>query len=238
MPPEAARAAAPRVVSSLDSRIEAATGHDIDTLWADRDRGVLDAAHAGLIDRHRELVDAERGVTFYRTLLNRLSSGEYPVESALFMRIRRTVDQLERAADDRDRATHRVHEALELLETATRRQTGGEHTALSTADQAALLAIADGAKLYEHLLTSRRSVATASGIRITHADLQRLQRAGLVEVDTGRPIHAGQTVTLTDGGRAALAARRSRTTPTVTPVSRPGVWPAGPASGADARKAR
>lgn len=66
-----------RAVSPLDHRIEAATGHDIDTLWAYRDRGVLDEPHAHLVDRHRALAKAQTGVVFYLKLLNRLSSGEF-----------------------------------------------------------------------------------------------------------------------------------------------------------------
>ncbi|MFV0131606.1 hypothetical protein ACLGI4_28575 [Streptomyces sp. HMX112] len=38
-------------------------------------RGSLDEAHAELVDRHRELAAAETSVTFYRTLLHRLSAG-------------------------------------------------------------------------------------------------------------------------------------------------------------------
>ncbi|MEU4940788.1 hypothetical protein AB0G33_38770, partial [Streptomyces rimosus] len=108
-----APAAAQRAVSPLDHRVEAATGHDIDTLWTHRDRSLLDEPHARLVDQHRELAQAETGVTFYRTLLHRLSSGEFPVDGALFERIDRTVDQLEEAADIRDTAARRVLAALE-----------------------------------------------------------------------------------------------------------------------------
>lgn len=112
MLPDPAPAAARRAVSPLDHRVEAVTGHDVDTLWAHRDRGILDESHAHLVDRHRELAQAETGVTFYRTLLHRLSSGEFPVDAALFERIDRTVDQLEKAADARDTAAQRVLAAL------------------------------------------------------------------------------------------------------------------------------
>ena len=50
----------------------------------------------------------------------------------------------------------------------------GGSSLLSTDDQAALLAVAGGAKLYEHLLTGRLTVTAASGTRIPHAKLQRL----------------------------------------------------------------
>ncbi|GFN02206.1 hypothetical protein Smic_07620 [Streptomyces microflavus] len=81
MPPEPAPTPARRAVSPLDHRVEAATGHDIDTLWSYRDRGVLDESHAHLVDRHRELAKAQSGVVFYLKLLNRLSSGEFEVDA-------------------------------------------------------------------------------------------------------------------------------------------------------------
>lgn len=223
-------AAARRVVSSLDFRIEAATGHDVDTLWAHRDRGVLDAPHIDLVDRHRELAQAETGVTFHRTLLNRLSSGEFPIDAALFERIHRVVDQLQDAAAARNDAVRRVLAALEPIETAARTAPGAAAEAISTADQAALLAIAGGAKLYEHLLTGRLAVTAASGTRIPHAELQRLVSGGLVSVDTSHPVHAGQPVSLTDAGRAALAARHRPTAGGVQQAAaRPGAWPSTPA---------
>ncbi|MBP5860555.1 hypothetical protein QA995_37735 [Streptomyces scabiei] len=212
MPPEPTPAPARRAVSPLDHRIEAVTGHTIDTLWAYRDRGVLDEPHAHLVDQHRELAKTQTGVTFYLRLLNRLSSGEFDVDDALFTRIDRTVDQLEEATGARDAAARKVLAALEPVEAAAAASMPGANP-LSTDDQAALLAIAGGAKLYEHLLTGRLSVTAASGTRIPHAKLQQLENAGLVIRDTGHPVHAGQPVALTDAGRAALfAARRTPTT--------------------------
>ncbi|MER7932961.1 MULTISPECIES: hypothetical protein [unclassified Streptomyces] len=226
MPPEPALPAVRRAISPLDHHIEAVTGHDIDTLWDYRDREVLDEAHARLVDRHRELVTAQTGVTFYLRLLNRLSSGEFDVEGALFTRIDRTVDQLQEATDTRDAAARAVRAALEAIETAA----APDVQQLSTDDQAALLAIAGGAKLYEHLLTGRVSVTTASGTRIPHAELLRLEDAGLVVRDTGHPVHAGQPVTLTDTGRAALvAARRTPATKAPKVPARPGTSPSTPA---------
>ncbi|MEU9246601.1 hypothetical protein [Streptomyces sp. NPDC048385] len=226
MPSDPAPGTARRAIYSLDHRVEAATGHDIDTLWAHRDRGVLDEPHARLVDLHRELAQAETSVTFHRTLLHRLSSGEFPVDSALFTRIDRTVDQLEQAAGERDAAATRVLAALEPIETAaSNAHPGGGRAALPVADQAALLAITGGAKLHEHLLTGRMSVATASGTRIPYTHLQRLESAGLVSRDTSHPLHAGQPVALTDTGRAALADSR-RPSPAAAPTSpRPGAWP-------------
>ncbi|MFJ6898165.1 hypothetical protein [Streptomyces hokutonensis] len=231
MPSDPVPGEARRAVSSLDSRIEAATGHAVDILWAHRDRGVLDAPHNALVDRHRELAQAETGVTFHRTLLNRLSSGEFPIDAALFARIHRAVDQLREAAGARDTAVRRVLAALEPVEAAARTTPAGAAAArLSTADQAALLAIAGGAKLYEHLLTGRLAVTAASGTRIPYAELQRLASGGLVSVDTSHPVHAGQPVSLTDAGRAALLAdRRPTTGGTQKALARPGAWPSTPA---------
>ncbi|WP_375136633.1 hypothetical protein [Streptomyces sp. A244] len=96
MPPEPAPTPSRRAVSPLDHRLEAATGHDIDTLWAYRDRGVLDEQHAQLVDRHRKLAKTQTGVIFHLRLLNRLSSGEFDVDGALFTRIDHTLDQLKR----------------------------------------------------------------------------------------------------------------------------------------------
>ncbi|MGW1224852.1 hypothetical protein [Streptomyces sp. NPDC002530] len=200
-----------RAVSPLDHRLEAATGHDIDTLWDYRDRGVVDEQHALLVDLHRDLARTQTGVVFYLRLLNRLSSGEFDVDGALFTRIDRAVDQLEEAADARDAAARDVLAALEPIEAAAA-SCAPDTQHLSTDDQAALLAIAGGAKLYEHLLTGRMSVTAASGTRIPHAKLRRLEDGGLVTLDTSHPVHAGQPVVLTDAGRAALVAARRRPT--------------------------
>ncbi|PIM71263.1 hypothetical protein CTU88_14100 [Streptomyces sp. JV178] len=225
MPPDPAPGTARRAISPLDRRVEAATGHGIDTLWAYRDRGVLDEPHARLADRHRELVKAEISVTFHRQLLNRLTSGEFPVDSALLARIGRTVHQMEEAAGERDAPAVRVIAALEPIETAARTNEPDGREPLPVADRAALLAIAGGAKLHEHLLSGRMSVVTASGSRIPYTHLRRLESAGLVSRDTSHPVHAGQPVALTDAARAALA-DSPRPTPTAAPASaRPGVWP-------------
>ncbi|MGW1609755.1 hypothetical protein ACWCQZ_10205 [Streptomyces sp. NPDC002285] len=229
MPPEPAPTPVRRAVSPLDHRIEAVTGHDIDTLWAYRDRGVLDEPHAHLVDRHRELAKSQIGVAFYLRLLNRLSSGEFDVDDALFTRIERTVDQLEEATDARDAAARKVIAALEPIEAAAA-ASAPDAKLLSTDDQAALLAIAGGAKLYEHLLTGRMLVTAASGTRIPHAKLQRLELAGLVLRETGHPVHAGQPVALTDAGRAALFAARRTPTPQAPKLPvRPGTSPSTPA---------
>ncbi len=75
------------------------------------------------------------------------------------------MDLLEEAADARDAAARDVLAALEPIEVAAA-SVAPDAQQLSTDDPAALLAIAGGAKLYEHLLTGRMSVAAASGTRI------------------------------------------------------------------------
>ncbi|MCM2518110.1 hypothetical protein NC658_33590 [Streptomyces griseoincarnatus] len=216
------------MVTQLDHRIEAVTGHDIDTLWAYRDRGALDEPHVQLADRHRALANAQIGVTFYLKLLNRLTSGEFPVDGALFVRIDRTVDQLEEATEARDAAAHKVLSALEPIESAAASTPDGPP--LSTDDRAALLAIAGGAKLREHLLTGRAFVTDSSGTRIPYPRMQKLERAGLITRDTSHPVHAGQPVSLTDAGRVALLdARRTPTTQAPKSPARPGASPSTPA---------
>ncbi|MEU6814049.1 hypothetical protein [Streptomyces sp. NPDC046860] len=225
MAPERATSAARRAVSSLDGRIEASTGRGLDVLWEYRDRGVLDERHAHLVDEHRELVKAETGVAFYLKLIHRLSGGEFTIDSALFERIGRAVEQLAQTTKTRDAAIERVIAALAPVEStaATALPPGGGP--VPERDQALLLSLASGAKLYEHLLTGRKSVTTASGTRIPYAELQRLEDSGLVSRDTGRPVHAGQPVTLTATGRAALLAAPRRPAPAGTPAPRPGAWP-------------
>lgn len=220
-PPTSAK----KVLTNLDHRIEAAAGHSIDQLWEHRDRDLLDEPRAQLVDAHRRLVRAVTDTTFYRVLLARLSSGEFSVDEALFARIARTVDQLKEAAAERDRREAEVVSALEPLETLDRAHAPADAGELSAPDFAALLAIAQDAKLHEHLLTQRLSVVTASGARITHSQLLRLEDAGLVVRDTAHPLHAGQPVTLTDAGRAALTGPRGTST-AAAPAQRSGTWPA------------
>ncbi|WP_432141078.1 hypothetical protein [Streptomyces sp. bgisy084] len=226
MPPDPAPESARRAVPQLDHRIESSTGHDVDALRAHRDRGVLDEQHAGLVDRHCELAQAENAVTFYRTLLHRLTSGEFPVDVALFARIKSAVEQLQNAADKRDAAAPQVIAALEPIESAARTAPAASREPISAADQTALLAIIGGAKLYQHLHIGRISATNASGIRIPYAEVERLESAGLISRDTSHPLHAGQSLALTEAGRTALvSARRMPATEAATRVPRPGAWP-------------
>ncbi|MFW6724200.1 hypothetical protein ACHZ98_29430 [Streptomyces sp. MAR4 CNY-716] len=213
----------------LEERIKAVTGHDIAALLVHRNRGVLDEPHARLVDEHRALARAAASVTLYLRVLHRLADGQLPVDDALLARTDRTVAALEHATAARDAAARRVIAALEPIEATTTSTTPGRRP-LSEGEQRTLLAIAGGAKLYRHLLSGRVSVTAASGTRIPCAELQRLEGAGLVARDTSRPLNAGQPVTLTDTGRAALlAARRPPTTSLPKPGARPATWPSTPA---------
>ncbi|MFD4829188.1 hypothetical protein ACFWPV_04925 [Streptomyces uncialis] len=216
---------APKALTGLDHRVEAAVGHSIDTLWDQRDGGLLDEPRARLVDAHRALVSAETSVTFYRVLLHRLASGEFPVDEALVHRIGRTVAQLQEAATARDEQHRSVLAVLEPVEETARAQAPAGAVDLPARDIAALLAISQGAKLHEHLLTQRLSVVTASGTRVGYEQLQQLERTGLVVRDTGHPVHAGQPVTLTDAGRSALAGTRRPPAAVTGAVPRTGTWP-------------
>jgi hypothetical protein len=200
-------------------------GHSIDRLWQHRDRDLLDEQHVHLVDAHRALVQAETNVTFYRSQLNSLSSGQYPVDSALFERITRTVDLLEDAARTRDERQAQTVAALEPVEAAARDSAPRDVPNLPAPDIAALLAITQGAKLRQNLLTQQLYVVTASGTRIPYSQLQRLEEDHLVVRDTSRPVTAGQPVTLTDTGRAAVTTPRLPEVPGAVPAPRPGTWP-------------
>ncbi|MDL2075762.1 hypothetical protein QNN03_04850 [Streptomyces sp. GXMU-J15] len=212
------------VPTALDQRIEAAVGYGVEELRRHRDGGLLDAPHAALADAHRDLAAAERDVTFYRVRLARLASSEFPVDQALFARIDRTLDQLAKAAAVRDAKQTVAAAALEPIETAAPQQAPPQ---LATKDVAALLAIAQGAKLHEHLVTRRLAVATPTRTRISYAQLQRLEAMGLVERDRAHPVQAGQPVALTDIGRAALTAPRRSGPPGTRPAPVPPGFPVG-----------
>ncbi|MFB8440444.1 hypothetical protein ACFC7A_15505 [Streptomyces niveus] len=216
-----------KALTDLDHRIEAAVGRSVDALWEQCDDGLLDETHTRLVEAHRALVQAVIGVTFHRTLLHRLTEGEFPVDQALFERIDRTVARLEEAAGIRDERQKATVAALESVEAdAPRANPAGVE--LSAPDFAALLAIARGAHLRQHLLTNQLSVVTASGTRIPPSVLDRLERAGLVERDTSHRVIAGQPVTLTDPGRTTLTSRRPAIAAATAPAPRAGAWPSTP----------
>ncbi|MFJ8978799.1 hypothetical protein [Streptomyces sp. NPDC102282] len=204
--------------TALDHRIETAVGCSVEELRQHRDDGLLDAPHAALADAHRDLVEAERDVGFYRVRLARLASSDLPVDQALFARIDRTLDQLAQADRLREAKQTTAAAALEPIEASTPRQVPRQ---IPTKDLAALLAIAQGAKLHEHLVTRRQAVATPTRTRISYAQLQHLEASGLVERDSSHPMQAGQPVTLTDAGRAALTAPRRAGPPSAAPSPPP-----------------
>ncbi|MDV6288087.1 hypothetical protein R2F25_09565 [Streptomyces sp. UP1A-1] len=230
MPPQPAPTPTRRAVTQLDHRLEAVTGHDIDTLWTYRDRGALDEPHTQLVDRHRTLANAQIGVTFYLKLLNRLTSGEFPVDGALFVRIDRTVDQLEEAANARDAAAQEVLAALEPIEAAAAASTPDEGR-LSTDDRAALLAIAR--RCQAPRTPADRPTVRDRLLRHPHP-LSPDAAAGTRQASpSGTPATLctpSQPVSLTDAGRAALLdARRTPATHAPTSPARPGAPPSTPA---------
>ncbi|MBQ0855463.1 hypothetical protein J8N05_45680 [Streptomyces sp. BH-SS-21] len=72
------------------------------------------------------------------------------------------------------------------------------------------------------------SVDTASGARVSPADLQRSQATGLLDVDTTHPACAGRPVVLTAAVRVALTGRCPQQVREQTPLPRPGTRPASP----------
>ncbi|MGW1771733.1 hypothetical protein [Streptomyces sp. NPDC002104] len=204
MPP-ATRLGVRKALTGLDDRIEAATGTTVDALWEHHDRGLLDEPVARLVRAHRALAKAHTDLAFHRTLLQRLASGEFELDAALLARVDRVVGQIKEAVAVRDTLHAEAVTALEPVE----RNAPTARPDVSAPDYAALLAIARGAKLHQHLLTGRLSVATESGARITQYVLERLEQADLVVRDTSHPLHAGQPVLLTEVGRAVLAGARA-----------------------------
>ncbi|MCX5278403.1 hypothetical protein [Streptomyces virginiae] len=218
-----------RAPTGLDYRVEAITGHDIDSLWTYHDRGLLDEPLRRLTEAHRTLSDAERGVTFNQTLLQRLASGDLPLDQGLFARIERTVAHLKAAAATRDTRQDHALAVLEALEAAAPTRATRQGADLLAHEFAALLALSQGAKLHQNLQTGRLSVVTASGVRVAHPLYQRLEDALLVARDASHPLHAGQPISLTDIGRITLTGTPRPPAATATPASRAGAWPAAPA---------
>ncbi|WP_328971536.1 hypothetical protein [Streptomyces sp. NBC_00239] len=215
-----------KALTSLDHRVEVAVGYSVDLLWAHHDRGLLDGPLTHLAEAHRALSNAERDVTFYRVLLQRLASGELQVDQHLFARIDRTVTQLKDAVAIRDTRQAEALAGLESLEAAAPVRITAEGKDLLAHEFAALLAISQGARLHQHLQTGRMSVVTASGVRVAHPLYQRLEEAHLVARDTSHPLHAGQPISLTDAGRTTLTGTSRPPAATPTSAPRVGSWPA------------
>ncbi|MGW6706223.1 hypothetical protein ACWGDE_15200 [Streptomyces sp. NPDC054956] len=211
--------------TALDAAIEQVVG-DLTVLHHDHLRGLLMAERAALAAVHRELMNAEGAVAYHRNVLKRLSSGSYPVDTPLLDRLRRTVHDLAQATAARDRLQEGVAAALEAVKAAAPALVPADDE-LTAHDFAALLSLAGGGTMREHLLTHRVSVRTVQGRLIDLPAFQRLESHGLVTRDTSRALTVGQPVALTDTGRTALlGTRRPPAMATPLPARPAGAWPA------------
>ncbi|MFF7438993.1 hypothetical protein [Streptomyces sp. NPDC008122] len=204
--------------------IEQAVG-DLAGLHHDHQAGLLSEERAGLASAHRDLGAAETAVAYHRNVLLQLSSGAHSVDTALVDRMRRTVRDLAQAVADRDEKQLRASDALEKVRVL-------EPPALTTSaeltphDLAALLSLAAGGTVREHLHTRRVSVRTTQGRAVDYMSFQRLEHHGLVARDTSRGLIVGQPVTLTDAGRSTLVGSRHPAPHTPAAPARPaGAWP-------------
>ncbi|MFG2294670.1 hypothetical protein [Streptomyces sp. NPDC048603] len=210
--------------TALDAAIEHVVG-DLSVLHHDHLRGLLLPERAALAAAHRELVTAEDAVTYHRNALKRLSSGSYPVDTPLLDRLRRTLHDLAQATATRDRLQEGVGAALEAVKAAIPAAAPADDE-LTPRDFAALLSLAGGGTMREHLLTHRVSVRTVQSRLIELPVFQRLEAHGLVTRDTSRALTVGQPVTLTETGRTALlGTRRPPAMATSVPARPAGAWP-------------
>ncbi|MFI1148262.1 hypothetical protein [Streptomyces sp. NPDC020817] len=206
--------------TALDAAIERVVG-DLTVLHHDHLSGLLPPERAALAAAHRDLATAEGAIAYHRNALMRLSSGSYPVDAPLLDRLRRTVHDLAQATAARDRLQDGVAAALEEVKAAA-----PADEELTPRDFAALLSLAGGGTMREHLLTHRVSVRTVQGRPIELPAFQRLEAHGLVTRDTSRALTVGQPVTLTDTGRTALlGTRRPPAMATPAPARPAGAWP-------------
>ncbi|MEU9939068.1 hypothetical protein [Streptomyces lavendulae] len=212
-------------VTAMDGAIEQTVG-ELAVLHNDHLRGLLPAERAELAAAHQDLVTAESAVTYHRDVLQRLSSGTYPVDATLLERLRRTVHDLTQATTARDSQHTRTAAALEAVKAAAPTAAPADNE-LTAHDFAALLSLAAGATMREHLLTHRISVRTVQGRLVDLPAFQRLEHHGLVTRDTSRVLTVGQPVALTETGRKALlGTRRPAATNPVVPARPAGAWPA------------
>lgn len=211
--------------TALDAAVEQVVG-DLTVLHHDHIRGLLPAERSALAAVHRELETAESAVAYHRNVLMRLSSGSYPVDTPLLGRLRRTMHELAQATAARDRLQEGVAAALEAVKAAAPAPAPVDDE-LTPHDFAALLSLAGGGTMREHLLTHRVSVRTVQGRLVELPAFQRLEAHGLVTRDTSRALTVGQPVTLTDTGRTALlGTRRPPAMATPVPARPAGAWPA------------
>lgn len=228
MPPQPAPTPVRRAVTQLDHRIEAVTGHDIDTLCPT-------ASAASSMNRTPNWLTGTARWPALRSAspsTSSCSTGSRAVSSlSTVLSSYASIAPWTSWRKPPTRATpqpKRCSQPWSPSRPPHHRPPTKDRSRPD--DQTALLAIASGAKLHEHLLTGRASVAASSGTRIPYPQMQKLERAGLVVRDTNHPVHAGQPVSLTDSGRAALLdARRTPTTHEPKSPARPGAFPSTPA---------
>lgn len=193
--------------TALDDRIHAVTGYSAQQLQRHHADGLLPPDLTALAEAHRDLAGEEADVAYHLGRLHRLSGGQVLADAALLERLARVMRHLADAVTRRDASLDAAAAVLAPLEKAAHSRHEGELPDLTARDFAHLLDLARGARLHQHLVTQRLSVVTASGTRLPFPALQRLEKAGLVEVDRAHPLHAGQPVALTGLGRRALAGR-------------------------------
>lgn len=212
--------------TALDGQIEQTVG-DLAAFHHDHKAGLLTPERAALAAAHRDLGLAETAVAYHLNVLMKLSSGTHPsVDAALLDRMRRALTNLAHAAAERDESQHRAAGALDMVRAASPVAVPA-HTELTPHDLAALLSLASGGTVREHLHTHRLSVRTTHGRLVDFAAFQRLENHGLVVRDTSRSLIAGQPVTLTDAGRSALlGSRRPAASQPPAPARAVGAWPA------------
>ncbi|MFE2011114.1 hypothetical protein [Streptomyces sp. NPDC059491] len=210
--------------TALDGPIEQTVG-DLAGLHHDHHAGLLSEDRAALASAHRDLGVAETAVAYHRNVLMQLSSGAHVVDDALLDRMRRTLRDLARAVADRDEKQARAAAALERVRTSAP-PTPAISDELTAHDLAALLSLAAGGTVREHLHTHRVSVRTTQGRLVDYMAFQRLEHHGLVAIDTSRDLIVGQLVTLTDAGRSTLiGSRHPAQQKPAAPVRPAGAWP-------------
>ncbi|MEU2231242.1 hypothetical protein [Streptomyces vietnamensis] len=218
--------AAPRTAAptALDGPIEQTVG-DLAGLHHDHHAGLLSEDRAALASAHRDLGVAETAVAYHRNVLMQLSSGAHVVDGALLERMRRTLRDLAQAVADRDEKHARAAVALERVR-ASAPPTPAISTELTAHDLAALLSLAAGGTVREHLHTHRVSVRTTQGCLVDYIAFQRLEHHGLVARDASRDLIVGQPVTLTDAGRSTLVGfRHHAPQEPAVPARTAGAWP-------------
>lgn len=214
--------ASPTVRTALDDRIEKLTGHTGQQLHRHHADGLLPADLAVLAEAHQDLLGEEADISYHLRRLHQLSDDQPAVDTALLERLARIMRHLTDAVTRRDECFAAARAVLEPLEQAAHSgEEAGELPELAAPDVAHLLALARGAKLHRNLVTQRLSVVTASGARLPYPAVQRLEKAGLLEIDRSHPLYAGQPVTLTGLGRQTLTGRSPATTRPPLPGAAP-----------------